>query len=135
MAGPNHQNTAATMERPSPIERDIEPELDRLAARYTFRDPDEVRSYLRIYPHLVQVLVEATEVIPRYFGEDAPLALEVFSDPEGTPEDKDLFAYIGVPIDRNDAFDRLDRFDDEWWFERSPNSPGVLVFDTQRFQG
>ena len=105
--------------------------LDRLAARYAFRQPEAVVDYLRQYPHLVPILFEAAEVIPRYFGANAPLALDVFVDPEDETESRELFALVRVALDPEEVLDRLDRFDEEWWLDRSPDGPGTLVVSTE----
>jgi hypothetical protein len=122
--------------RPSPIAPDgpsvaDEPTaaLDRLAARYTFRRPDEVVDYLRRYPHLIPLAIEAAEVFPRYFGEDAPLVLEVFTDPESIPAHPELFAIVRTPLGWQEAMERYDRLWEEWWDAVSPQGPGVMVLD------
>jgi hypothetical protein len=121
------------------VERDAQPRppdqpddaLDRLTARYAFRRPEEVVAYLRRYPHLVPVLFEAAEVIPRYFGADAPLALEVFVDPEDELECRELFAIVQTALGSAEALDRLDRLDEDWWTMASPDGPGTLVVDIE----
>jgi hypothetical protein len=101
--------------------------LDRLAARYAFRRPEEVVAYLGQYPQLVPILFEAAEVIPRYFGADAPLVLEVFTDPEGEADDRELFAIVRTALGSEESLERLYRLQDDWWLAASPDGPGVLV--------
>ena len=105
--------------------------LDQLSARYAFRRPEEVADYLRRYPHLVPVLVEAAEVIPRYFGADAPLVLEVVTDPEEDAPRPELFALVRTTLGPDEARERMDRLDDDWWTDASPDGPGVLVVDLE----
>lgn len=131
MSASDQQSPFVTLERPRPEESDTEAELDRLQTRHTDRDPVEVRAYLRTYPHLISILVEATQVIPPYFGEDAPLALEVSIDPEGDSDAKELCALVQTKPGASDTSDRLRRLDDDWWIDRSPNGPGVLVVSTE----
>jgi len=131
MAAPNRRASTATLERPEPGSGAIDPALARLARSYTFRDPVEVEAFLRANPELIPLLVEAAGIVPRYFGEDSALALEVFVDPEGHPEHKDLYALVGVAGSVSEKQSRLRRFDHEWWLDRAPSSPGVLVFDVE----
>lgn len=56
--------------------------------RYEARDPDEVARYLRAWPQVVPVLLDAARVVPHYFGPIAagpcPTAvLDVVVDPGG----------------------------------------------------
>lgn len=116
---------ALVAEVPSPTVKD-------LRARYAFRRPAEVEAFLNAYPDRIPVLIEAAEVIPRYFGADAPLVLEVFIDPEDSDPAPELFALVRTHLATPDALDRLDRLDDEWWTRRSPSGPGVIVVDIER---
>lgn len=102
-----------------------------VATRFAFRRPDDVNGYLRQHPHLVPILAEAATVIPRYFGADVPLVLEVFVDPEGDPADRDLFAIIRTPSGTDDVRDTLYRLQDEWWLAASPAGPGSLTIDIE----
>ena len=116
---------ADTQRRPTPSPADDA--LDRLSARYAFRRPAEVAEYLHRHPHLVPILFEAAEVIPRYFGADAPLVLEVFTDPEGEAGDRELFAIVRTALGSEESLERLYRLQDDWWLAASPDGPGVLV--------
>lgn len=116
--------TAVVAAAPPPTVKDLRP-------RYTFRRPAEVEAFLNAFPHRIPVLIEATEVIPRYFGPDAPLVLEVFTDPEDDDPVPELFALVQIDLDPTEALDRLDRLDDEWWTDRSPDGPGALIVDIE----
>lgn len=105
--------------------------LDRVSARYALRRPTEVTDYLRQHPHLIPILVEAAEVIPRYFGADTPLVLEVFTDPESETDERELFAIVRTPLGPDDALETLYRLQDDWWLAASPTGPGVLVLDIE----
>ena len=114
----------------SPVD-DEEQVLEQVAARDTVRRPEEVAAYLRTFPQLVPLLIEAAEVVPRYFEPDAPLVLEVVTDPEADDPVPQLFALIETRLDPEVAADRLDRLDEDWWLDRSPPGPGVLVLDVE----
>ena len=105
--------------------------LDALKTRYSLRSPEEVTAYLRSYPHLVPLLLEAAEVIPRYFGADTHLVLEVVVDPEDESETPELYASVQTRLGVDEGLDRLDRLDEDWWLDRSPAGPGVLVVDIE----
>ena len=102
-----------------------------LRRRYVFRHPDEVIAYLREYPHLVPVLLDAADRITRYFGPDAPLVLEVFTDPESEPEERELFALVQTPLGADAALANLYQLQDEWWLAAAPDGPGVLVIGVE----
>ena len=116
----------------SPAAPDLSDALAGLAERYTFRRPEEVITYLRRFPHLIPLLNEAADVIPRYFGENAQPVLEVFFGREFDDQIGQLFAEIRTSLD-DEAYDRLERFDEEWWYETPITGPGVLVFDIEHF--
>ena len=114
--------------RPAGIDEDA---LDDVRTCYALRSPEEVTPYLRTYPHLVPLLLEAAEVIRRYFGPDVPLVLESFTDPEEDKPRPELFAQAQTSLGPEAALDRLDRLGEDWWFEKSPDAPAVLVFDVE----
>lgn len=106
-------------------------DLERLEDRYTLRQPAEIERYLRQYPDLVPLLLDSADAVPRYFGPDAPLALELFVDPESDPGERELFALIGSRFAPDESLARSYRFLDEWWSAKSPAGPAVLVFDIE----
>ena len=101
--------------------------LDQLGDRYAVRRPEEVTAFLRAYPHLGPLRIEAAEVVPRYFEPDAPLVLEVVTDPEADGLPPELFALVQTTLNPDEALARLDRLDDDWWLDVSPDGPGTLV--------
>lgn len=103
--------------------------LDRVREHDAMREPDAVEAYLERYPHLVPILLEAVDIVPRSFGDDAPLALEMDIDPEGYDDVGELFVLITSRFDVKETLARSTRFEDDWWLAASPDSPAVLVFD------
>ena len=105
----------------------IEADLDRVAELYRFRNPDDVRAFLREHPEVVEPLLEAIEVIPRYFGAEAPLALAVewARESDGRPE---LIALIGTDLDADASLAALRRFDEEWGIEAMQRAKHDLLF-------
>ena len=103
----------------------------RLADRYTFRKAEEVTRYLQRYPHLVPHLHEIADRVPHYFGAGRPLALEMFFDPEYDDHEGELFVNVLVESYDDDAFDRLDRLGEDWWYLAAPPLPGTVVIDIE----
>lgn len=99
--------------------------------RYGLRQPADIERYLRQYPVLIPLLLEAADVVPHFFGPEIPLALELFIDPESDPEERELFALIGSRFTTDETLARFYRFLDEWSLTKSPAGPAVLVFDTE----
>lgn len=114
----------ATVARDSDL---VDRGIEAVGARYTLVDPSAVTSFLRDRPGVVTTLIEAVEVIPRYFGPGPVVALEVVSDPEAHG-DVELYARIRTDIDVDAALDRLRRFDQEWWLDALPRAQYALTF-------
>jgi hypothetical protein len=99
-----------------------------LADLYQFKDYARVEAFLTAHPSLEKLLIEAHGKIREYFGSDASAALEVFTDYEGDDGDKGpLFAIIDSSLPPDEAFDRLDRLDEEWWLDALPRGEGNLI--------
>lgn len=116
---------------PAPVDADA---IARLSDRYAFRRPDEVISYLQRYPHLVPVPNEVADRVPEYFDDEVTLALEMYFDTEYDDREGALFASIQVAPYDDAAFDRLERFGDDWWYLASPPGPGTVVIDVEPAQ-
>ncbi len=94
---------------------------------YSFTDYQEVAAYLKKHRFLIPILTEAYPVIQRYFGPDAPVRIEVSTDPEEGYQE--LVAWIQTHLPPEKAVDALDRFDWEWWLNVSLDAKGKLCFD------
>ena len=79
----------------------------------------EVELYLREFPFLVGLLMDAAQPLGRHFP-DARLSLEVVDDPEA--DDRQLALLIASPLPSEELVERLRRFDDEWCIERLPSA-------------
>ncbi len=110
--------------------RATQADLDRLAEYYAFRDPAAVTGFVRDHPEVIGPLLEAVEVVPRYFGPDVPLVLEVVRDPEAHDHTQ-LFALIQTRLDGEAALASLDRFDDEWWLDALQRANRNLIFSLE----
>lgn len=92
---------------------DIE-SLDKL---YNLRGKSEILQFLEQNDFLIPVLLEAPGKISNYFP-DAELFLECVTDPETVGEAM-LELAISMNLDPDEAVDKLDRFQDEWWLNLS----------------
>jgi len=96
-----------------------------LEQTYRFRRRDEVISFLKAYPFLVSLLVEAYPRIAQCFGPHPLVFLEVVTDPEAA-DDRQLVAFTRTDLVPIKALASLDRFDKSWWLEASHRSRGKL---------
>jgi len=120
-----HREESAPAESLSTVKKRI----DWLASLYQFRDYARVEEFLRANPSLTGLLLEAHKKIRDYFGTGTPIALEVFTDYEGESESGEegpLFALILTDLPWEEASNRLDRLDEEWWIDAMPRD-GLLI--------
>src|SRR5882672_3201427 len=103
--------------------------LGQLDDLYQFRNQGEVKDYLRRCDYVIDVLLEAPEQIKSRFGRDAQIVLEVITDPEDG--DRKLFAFILTPLAVEEAMDRLEKLDEEWWLDASERAEGQLIVDVE----
>jgi hypothetical protein len=92
-------------------------EVESLEQFYTFRGRNEVLQFLDRHPFLVPVLLEAPEKIRHYFP-DSQLFLEVVPDAE-ILDWVLLVLSILINLDPNDAVDRLNQIDMNWWLNNT----------------
>ena len=107
-----------------------EPTPEALEKLYTYRRPNEVKGYIKAYPFLVPLLVEAHDKIREYFEPQSEVVLEVVTDPEADDE-RELFAFIQTNCTPEEALDRLNRLDQEWWLDASLRSEEKLCIHTE----
>lgn len=102
------------------------------AAGFTVRRRDEVNAVIARHPYVVPLLLEAHEVIARYFDLTDPVVLTYVEDPEAESDDSGLYAYIPLKASYEEARRRLRRFDEEWWLEAQDRANDTLVIDVSR---
>jgi hypothetical protein len=108
----------------------FESEIRSLERLYTFRRGEEVSRFVERHPFLVPVLLEAYSKIENYFELHPQVFLEVVRDPEvqGLVE---LFGCIGTRLTPEEAGERLQRFDWDWFLNQLPQVKGLLNFDVE----
>jgi hypothetical protein len=107
-----------------------EPSPSTLEKLYFFRRPSEVKEFLEASPFLKPLLVEAYERIGNCFGPKPEVVLEVVTDPEAD-DDRQLFAFIQTSLPSEQALDKLDRLDDDWWLDAADRSEGKLCLHVE----
>ncbi len=106
------------------------PTPEALEKLYSYRRPDEVKKYIKAYPFLVPLLVEAYDKIGEYFGSNPAVILEVVTDPEAD-DYRELFAFIQTNFAPEEVLDRINRLDQEWGLDASHRSDGKLCIHTE----
>ncbi len=107
-----------------------EKNIRTLQQRYTFRNPQQVSSFLQAHSFLVPLLFEASSHIEQHFRSNQQVFLQVVTDPEAA-DDRELFIFIGTNLQPDDALDKLDLLDDEWWLDAMDRSKGDLCIDVE----
>lgn len=91
-------------------------DLLSLERHYIFRNRSEVMGFAVNNSFLLQPLHEAYNQIRNYFGESVQAVLEVVADPEFF-EDQELVIFIRTDLSPDEAFEKLEQMDDEWWLD------------------
>ena len=102
--------------------------MHQLEKVYSFRNTEAVRRFLHIHPHLVETILEAYPYLVKHFGPNPQVMLEVVRDPEAERPEQ-LFAYILTSLDADEALDRLDRLDEEWFLDQSERVGDLFNFN------
>lgn len=80
-------------------------------------NPD-VYAYLNQRHDLLDVLPQIREAVTQHFGENHTLRFAIFSDPEER-DNPQLLITISTPQSPDEAYERLNHFDHQWWFKQS----------------
>jgi len=99
--------------------------LNTLQEQYVFRDdPRDIWSFLKQYPLLPSVLVEAHHNLMKYFPNNPQVFLSVETDPEDGSQH--LIASVDSGLDVDESMDTLEAFDRGWWSTRFSQTYGRL---------
>jgi hypothetical protein len=99
-------------------------EIPTIEKMYVFRRSAEILQFLEENLFLIPLLKEAYIRIGSYFP-SSKVSLEVVADQEMTDE-KQLVIFISVDSDSEQATERLDRLDEEWWLDALEKTQGKL---------
>lgn len=91
----------------------------------TFREKEEVISFLEKHLFLAPLLLEACLKIGQYFP-GSRVSLQVFVDPEGEEADKLLAAIAITGMDADETIDRLHQFNRGGWIHILRRAQGKL---------
>ncbi len=102
--------------------------LFEIQLAYEIADP-VVRAFLREHDALLEVVREAADYLWKIFGREVRLELRLFQDPETGEEE--LFALVHMPSDTpvEDALQKLQRFDEEWFLDVQDRIDGLFNVD------
>ena len=89
--------------------------LHKVAEVFTFRNEPAVRAFLQTCPYLIEDILEAYPHLVKHFGPSPQVMLEVVKDPESEEDSEQLFAYILNSLPADEALERLDKLDEEWF--------------------
>lgn len=92
-----------------------------LTSFYSVTTPMAVESFLQEHKQLPKLLFSAFPRIKSVWGAHANPELTVVDDPEGG------FPMLTVRLNSN-AYEALDRFDEEWWLDHIGEAEGLLNF-------
>ncbi len=94
---------------------------------YKINQPGEVFRFLYDHPGLIEVVLEAVEILRNVFGPDASLELELVTDPEA--DESELFALVEVDMTPEVALQKLEEFDQNWLLDREEITKGLFNVD------
>jgi len=97
---------------------------------YILRRRAEVIGFIKAYPFLAPLLLEAYGKIAEYFGPRTDVVLEVVSDPEAANH-RELFILVRTGLTPSEALTLLERFDQEWWLDASEKARCMLNVDVE----
>lgn len=104
-------------------------DIESLEKLYTFRVRTKVLQVLQKYSFLVTTLQSVPDNIRNYFP-DSQLFLEVVTDPEIT-DYLQLFILIATNIEPDEAMDRLDKFENDWWLHTPYEVRSLVCIDVE----
>jgi len=100
--------------------------LNTLQEKYIFRDDQrDIWKFLKQYPSLPSVLVEAHRNLMKYFPNNPKVFLSLGIAPEDMSVDH-LTASVASGLDVDASVDALNAFDEEWWLAWLRKTQGKL---------
>ncbi len=104
--------------------------LSQLKSIYRLRDEADTPGFLRTYPVLIDLLLEAPIHLERCFGPNPQVVLEVVTDPE-SDDSEELFANIRTSLPVEEALERLNQLDDMWFLAQLGRTGGRFNFNLE----
>ena len=117
--------------KPAPTQTAVAPDdkggtrsFDMLASFYSVPTPIAVTNFLNEHKQLPKLLFSAFPRIKSAWGIQAKPELDVVNDPEGGVSIMTVRLNSELP----NAYQALDRFDEEWWLDHIAEAEGLLNF-------
>ena len=107
-----------------------ENKIQSLSRIYQLRGDRTVTDFIRENTILLELLFESNQKIREYFGSDVQVILELLVDPEAG-DYRELFALVLTELKPEEALERLEKLDNEWWLEVSLLAKGLLNIDVE----
>jgi hypothetical protein len=92
--------------------------------------PADASTMLSERPEIHRLLVDAAARLGNLFP-GAPLRVALQQDESGAHSPEIILSAV-TDLGLAEAFDRLDRFDDEWWLDASSQSNGLITVTVER---
>src|SRR5438270_657534 len=92
-------------------ERRSIPDRESVLAPFAVRGSRDVQSYLAANPDVIPLLREAPGRLSEHFGPIPKISLEMFVDPEGSAENKQLWVVVRCTDDPDEALRMLRKID------------------------
>lgn len=126
------RNCARWGENPMPplTETPLQLKLKDLDAAYTCIDEHKAKVYLEAHPQLVGMLAGAIRPLRRAFpGSRFMVGIDGVPSPGLEESPEALRVTIWTSSDPHDAWERQQRFYEDWWIQHYADSDGRLSFD------
>jgi len=101
--------------------------LRKLRGKYKLSNPSKLLSFFEKNSYLIPVVIEAYEELKERFPSEK-LVLEVVSDSEDDSCDE-LFAYINTSLPVEEALQKLDDLDEQWFLNKLDETKGLFNFN------
>jgi len=103
-------------------------DFDSLKNIYNLRNPEQIQEYLMSNYFIIPTLKECPNHIKDYFPHEE-LFLEILYDL--SDNENSLMIYIATDRNVEEATERLESFDKEWWLDNSFEILGDLLIDVE----
>jgi hypothetical protein len=111
----------------SPVVETLSPEQQtEVKKQYLVEDESETFNYLFFNPELIELLIEASIELEKYFS-NAQKQLKYSIDPEYNDNEK-LIVYISPNEKPETALNLYKSFQKNWWFQNKDRAKGNLLF-------
>jgi len=107
-----------------------ENEYQYLNGVYEAEEPFAIKDFLKEYPIVARLLLDAYPRLRPLFGPQASIALELFEEPDAA-RSRELFAVVKTSMPVEQALLALGAFDSSWWFNAAKEAKGRLNFTTE----